>query len=338
MSQVSTIEWTDASWNPTRGCDEIAPGCAHCYAKRFAERFRGVVGHAYEQGFDPRLAPDKLGEPLTWKAPKKIFVDSMSDLFHEAFDFDYIAACFGVMAAAWWHTHQVLTKRPERAAEFFAWLETQHNPDRYRHPELIEHAAVVAEKHGQMEIANRLFRAANDRVGKGLWPLPNVWIGTSIANQTDADKNVPHLLQIPAAIRFLSVEPLLGPVDLSRFLKLARFKADYDSLVANCGGEDRLPAHLRWNGKLPPSIQWLIVGGESGPGARPCNVEWIRSIVRQCAAADVALFTKQLGSRACWSAADDDAPLLARMKHKKGGSPEEWPADLRIRQFPKGAA
>jgi protein gp37 len=111
MSDKSSIEWTDATWNPTRGCDKIAQGCKHCYAETFAERFRGVAGHPYEQGFDPRLAPDKLGEPLTWKRPRRIFVDSMSDLFHESFPFEYIAACFGVMAACPQHTFQVLTCR-----------------------------------------------------------------------------------------------------------------------------------------------------------------------------------------------------------------------------------
>jgi protein gp37 len=355
MSVESKIEWTDATWNPTRGCTEIAPGCAHCYAKTFAERFRGVPSHPYERGFDPRIAPDKLTEPLKWKKPRRIFVDSMSDLFHEAFEFDYIAACFGVMAAAWWHTHQVLTKRPDRAVEFFAWVEANH-AKRYRHPEIIEHAACVAQEHGQQEAADALFSAANDRVGRNVWPLPNVWIGTSIANQTDADKNIPHLLQIPAVVRFLSAEPLLGPVDLAF---CAPHVLDYDeSNPAFVNAFSGMSYHPRTCMTAPPTegtsrgIQWVIVGGESGPHARPCNVEWIRSVVAQCKAAGVPVFVKQLGARPTLQ-----APLLeewptarwgsdglgtnmgrANLRDKKAGDMDEWPADLRVRQFPKGAA
>jgi protein gp37 len=258
VAQNSSIEWTDATWNPTRGCTKVAPGCKHCYAETFAERFRGVKDHPYEQGFDPRTAPDQLGLPLTWKRPRKIFVDSMSDLFHESFDFRYIAAVFGVMAACKWHTFQILTKRPARAAEWFSWVRRQ--------------AAVGLECAGALHPLAVVTGSANHILGIGslpvppgdleswLWPLPNVWIGTSIANQDDADKNIHILRQIPAAVRFLSVEPLIGPVDAS----------------------------IR-------GIDWVIVGGESGHGARPMHPDWVRSLRDQCVAAKVPFFFKQWG-------------------------------------------
>lgn len=322
MADKSSIEWTDATWNPTRGCTEVAPGCAHCYAKVFAERFRGVPGHPYEQGFDPRLAPDKLAEPLKWKKPRKIFVDSMSDLFHEEFPFEYIAACFGVMAAANHHTYQILTKRPERAAEFFRWVASMKLPTI------------------TLPYSARLLCAvqASERIGRQigclsqLWPLPNVWIGTSIANQTDADKNIPQLFQIQAAVRFLSIEPLIGPIDLT-----------------NIDGVDYLAGHdfesigdIRDFGDLsktehPRPLDWLIVGGESGHGARPCNVGWIRSIVAQCKAAGVPVFVKQLGSNPLCLCGCGEALQKGevRLRDRKGGDWSEWPESVRVREFPR---
>jgi protein gp37 len=363
MAQLSSIEWTDATWNPTRGCTEIAPGCAHCYAKTFAERWRGVPGHPYELGFDPRVAPDKLLEPLKWKKPRRIFVDSMSDLFHETFSFDYIAAVFGVMAACAdrdiGHVFQVLTKRPQRAREFFRWLLGD---------------GTIGDGYEKLRVQSVLHEAVKYVVGyetpgrpavnilRG-WPLPNVWIGTSIANQTDADKNIPHLLQIPAAVRFLSIEPLIGPVNLSA---IARHTTGYkepsmaETSIDALRGSGTYPSHLTGipiDVEFEP-IQWVIVGGESGPGARPCNVEWIRSIQAQCIAAGVPVFTKQLGAKpfvplsyvggieshpmmqwpasVTWGEHDNAAhPIL---DDRKGGSMNEWPADLRVREFPEGQA
>lgn len=214
MAAHSAIEWTEASWNPSTGCSEVSPGCAHCYAKTFAERWRGVEGHPYEQGFDLKLWHDRVGLPLTWKRPKLIFVNSMSDLFHEAIPFDFIASVFRTMVAADHHVFQVLTKRHERLAELA--------------PDL-------------------------------LWPA-NVWMGVTIENRRFVDR-ADFLRKVPAAVRFISAEPLLGPLD-------------------------GLDLH---------DIDWLIAGGESGPRHRRCDPEWIRALRDRCVAEDVAFFMKQWG-------------------------------------------
>lgn len=360
MSDKSSIEWTDATWNPTRGCTKIAQGCKNCYAETFAERFRGVPGHPYEQGFDPRLAPDQLTLPLKWKKPRRIFVDSMSDLFHETFPFEYIATVFGVMAACPQHTFQVLTKRPERAAKFFRDRLGLQSCEETVAEEAMRRADVVWDARGADEWRYPALHGAsvaNRRAWPG-WPLPNVWIGTSIAEQKDADKNIPYLLQIPAAVRFLSVEPLIGPVSFrwTPYAHEARGESYRDYLERN-GSVNQYEA-LR-------QVQWVIVGGESGHGARPCNVSWIRSLVEQCQSADVPVFVKQLGSHVIdrndagfdgeepthWPNAVADqvqhdpngyreeyqgAPVRVRLS-KKGGDWNEWPDDLRIRQYPEVA-
>ena len=214
MAERSSIEWTEATWNPVTGCTKVSPGCAHCYAETFAERFRGVPGHPYERGFDLQLRPERLEQPLTWAQPRMIFVNSMSDLFHEDIDLAYIREVFKVMRRANWHTFQILTKRSQRAAD----------------------------------VASRL-----------RWP-DNIWMGVSIENQRWT-RRVDDLRRVPARVRFLSCEPLLGPLKL------------------NLDG-----------------IDWVIVGGESGPRARPMKPEWARDIRQQCKAAHVAFFFKQWGA------------------------------------------
>lgn len=219
MSLDSAIEWTDATWNPVRGCTKISPGCKHCYAETFAERFRGVKGHPYEQGFDLRLVPAKLAEPLRWRKPKMIFVNSMSDLFHDAVPENYIDAVARVMVAANWHTYQVLTKRSERL---------------------------------QRLLNSRLKFAANKA---------HIWWGVSVENRECGLPRVQDLRDADAEVRFLSVEPLLEPM-----------------------------------GKIGlEGIGWVIVGGESGPGARPMEKEWVLSIRDQCHRAGVPFFFKQWG-------------------------------------------
>lgn len=219
MAQKSAIEWTNATWNPVRGCTKISPGCKHCYAMTFAERFRGVKGHPYEQGFDLRLVPEKLAEPLRWRKPQMIFVNSMSDLFHEDVSNDYIIAVAKVMAVARWHTYQVLTKRSERMRDLLC------GPLRF---------------------------AASAR---------HIWWGVSVENKRHGLPRIEHLRASPARVSFLSVEPLLE--DLGKFdLK---------------------------------GISWVIVGGESGPGARPMSKEWVISIREQCRHAGVPFFFKQWG-------------------------------------------
>lgn len=219
MSFDTSIEWTDATWNPVRGCTKVSAGCKHCYAETFAERFRGVKGHPYEQGFDLRLVPEKLEEPLRWARPKRIFVNSMSDLFQEGVSDDYVEAVAQVMVAAPWHIFQVLTKRADRLRAM---------------------------------LGTRLKFAASE---------PHIWWGVSVENRRDGIPRIDQLRAAPAALRFLSVEPLL---------------------------ED-----LGWINL--EGIAWVIVGGESGPGARPMEEEWVLSIRDQCRRLGVAFFFKQWG-------------------------------------------
>ncbi len=219
MSQRSSIEWTDATWNPVRGCSKLSPGCKHCYAEVFAERWRGISGHPYESGFDPRIVEDKLPEPLLWTRSHKIFVNSMSDVFHEQVSEDYIARVFGVMDLADWHVYQVLTKRSAR----------------------------------MRDVVNRRLTNIATR--------DHIWLGVSVENRKHGVPRMDHLRATDAAKRFLSIEPLLedlGSIDLS-------------------------------------SIDWVIVGGESGPGARPMQKEWVISIREQCRRGKVPFFFKQWG-------------------------------------------
>ena len=215
MSDHSAIEWTSATWNPVTGCSKVSPGCAHCYAETFAERFRGVHGHPYEQGFDLKLWPERLDLPLRWRRPRRIFVNSMSDLFHEGVPDGFVADVFAAMERASWHTFQILTKRPERLVALASGLP---------------------------------------------WP-PNVWMGVSIENRRFIHR-ADLLRQVPAAVRFISAEPLLGPL----------------------------------YGLRLDDVDWLIVGGESGPRARPMHPGWARQLRDRCCAASVAFFFKQWGA------------------------------------------
>ncbi len=219
MSTNSKIEWTEATWNPVRGCVKISPGCRHCYAETFAERFRGVPGHAYERGFDPRVVPDKLDEPLRWQKSKVVFVNSMSDLFQDAVPDDYIVAVAHVMMLANWHTFQVLTKRAERMRDLL---------------------------NGKLAFAAQ---------------AQHIWWGVSVENRSYGVPRIGHLRAATVGVRFLSIEPLL---------------------------EDLGDVNLR-------GIHWVIVGGESGNGARPMEEAWVQSLLIQCRAANVPFFFKQWG-------------------------------------------
>lgn len=219
MALLTNIEWTDATWNPVRGCSKISPGCQNCYAERFAERFRGVKGHPFEQGFDLRLVPEKLGDPLRWTSPRRIFVNSMSDLFHGGVPQSFVSKIVSVMRLARWHTYQVLTKRSGRLRELLS------GP--------LQEAAAEA----------------------------HIWWGVSVENRKYGFPRITDLRAVPAAVRFLSIEPLLedlGTIELD-------------------------------------GISWVIVGGESGPGARPMRQEWVLSIREQCKEARIPFFFKQWG-------------------------------------------
>ena len=219
MSLQSKIEWTETTWNPVRGCVKVSPGCKHCYAETFAERFRGVLGHPYADGFDPRLVPDKLLEPLRWSAARTVFVNSMSDLFQEQVPDRYIEAVTTVMLGANWHTYQILTKRAERLTTL---------------------------------LTTTLRAAAAAR---------HIWWGVSVEDKKHGMPRIDHLRQAPASVRFLSIEPLLE-----------------DLGALNLTG-----------------IHWVIVGGESGPGARPMQASWVNAIKAQCDAQGTRFFFKQWG-------------------------------------------
>jgi protein gp37 len=273
VAEHSKIEWTDATWNPVRGCDKVSAGCKNCYAETFAERWRGIPGHPFEQGFDLRLVPEKLGEPLKWKRPKRIFVNSMSDLFHEGVPFEYIDRVFAVMALCGafgrGHTFQILTKRAARMRDYL------NTPGRQ---EAIWRAAGEVTEDGDCHVANSFHGVLGNGRNTG-WPMNNVWLGVSVENQVAADERIPLLLQCPAAVRFLSCEPLLGPVDLTFWL---------DVCVRN---EKWLPRAIH----CPDEIDWIIAGGESGAHARPMHIDWARLLRDQCKAANVPYFFKQWG-------------------------------------------
>ena len=257
MSETTTIEWTrnddgtpGRTWNPATGCTKISAGCDNCYAETIAERFRGHA--AFPKGFDVQIRADKVNDPLKWRKPTRVFVNSMSDLFHDEISREWITEIFGVMAAARKHTFQLLTKRHGRMRSLL-------NDQNFVH--MVRHRAQ----------------------GKGLsipdfvWPLPNLWLGVSVENQRWADIRIPALLDTPAAVRFLSCEPLLGPVDLTRYV--------WNEPSGLHGDWDR-------------GIDWVIVGGESGRKARPMAPQWATSLRDQCAQANVPFFFKQWGEYA----------------------------------------
>lgn len=297
MSNGTAIEWTDATWNPVVGCTKVSTGCANCYAARLAAtrlaHQRSYAGLAYldDRGGahwsgEVRYSEVRLTPPLDWRQPRRVFVCSMGDLFHESVPLEFIARVFNVMACAtlgcgkrheheaecWTgrpHTFQVLTKRPERMHEVLHAL-----PDHFGNNWPGDAAACVA-----LEV--------------GAWPLPNVWLGVTAENQETADERIPMLINAPAAVRFVSCEPLLGPVDLTRYGKRYCVRA-----LSTCG---------------EPALHWVICGGETGPGARPMDPDWARSLRDQCQGAGVPFFMKKMG----------------------GG--RAVPDDLMVREWPGGA-
>ena len=252
MSESSKIEWTDATWNVVTGCEKVSPGCDNCYAETFAERWRGIPGHHFETGFDVTLRPERMMLPLKWRKPKRIFVNSMSDLFHKDVPDSYIAEVFSVMARTPQHTYQVLTKRHGRMRSLLS------------RPSFRDNLAHLAD-----------------------WPLPNVWLGVSVEDQKHANLRIPALVDTPAAVRFLSCEPLLGPIDLKQAVRTLGSERGHGLTASfvHAGGCCR-----KFHG-----IDWVIVGGESGRGARPMSPDWARSLRDQCETADVPFLFKQWG-------------------------------------------
>jgi protein gp37 len=398
---LSKIQWTDVTWNPTRGCSRVSEGCRHCYAERQAYRVNAMqraqgnpepyAGLVEKVGNEPRwtgeveLVREKLLEPLGWRLHRKVFVNSMSDLFHESLSNEEIAAVFGAMVLAHVQTFQVLTKRAARLPMWNEWIRAEADalldsvPGRPRSGSAVATACVlylmnVVDPTG----AGIKKESAWLNAAAGVpWPAPNVWLGVSVEDQWTADERIPHLLQTPAAVRFVSAEPLLGPVDLglqsatcsccarwaSRWVRLKRRVSSdvylgYRPDMTVAGGtltraesnphgalSVRTPGGLL--GIKPaefdclPALDWVIVGGESGPRARACDVAWVRSIVEQCHKASVAAFVKQLGAYAIVDPRyDRDRPSGAtrRLADAKGGDPAEWPLDIRVREFPGARA
>ena len=311
------------TWNPIRGCSRCSPGCAHCYAEQIAARFsgKGQPFHLFaERKPEPHwtgrieLVESKLEEPLHVKAPTTWFVNSMSDLFHEDLPDEAIDRVFAAMALCPQHTFQVLTKRAERMRKYFAQIGALPGIDgiSYNVWERIALAWDAMERAG-VNIGNHAL---------SVWPLPNVWLGVSVENQQYADERIPHLLQTPAAVRFISAEPLLGPVDLAPWIFC---KTCFEGRSRSEGPEGF--------GCKETKLDWVIVGGESGHGARECGVPWIRSIVQQCKEARVPCFVKQLGTNP--TAFGEHLMWWADMRDPKGGDIDEWPDDLRVREYPK---
>ena len=301
MGDKTGISWCDATWNPIRGCSRVSEGCRHCYAERVAMRFSGegqpynglvrlgVGGDRLGWSGVVRLIPEHLADPLRWKKPRRIFVNSMSDLFHEKLTNEQIAAVFGVMAAAPQHTFQVLTKRAKRMREWFEWIGGGE-------PEVD-----LVRLHAQDVIG--ILEPALGR-NAATWPLPNVWLGVSVENQEAHDERAEDLLACPAAVYFFSVEPMLGPVDASQSLR--RMLRTNDGRLLRNDHPDARSTGGTW--RRP--IDWLIAGCESGPGARPCSVDWLRGLRDQCEAAGVSYFLKQ---------AENAVGFGAGSKRKAGG-------------------
>ena len=265
MSTRTSIEWTRAddgtpgrTWNPVTGCTKVSPGCDHCYAEGIARRFAGTP--AFPDGFAVTLHPDRLDQPARWRSPARVFVNSMSDLFHAQVPDAFIAKVFAVMAATPQHTYQILTKRPAR-------MHSLLSRDGQPLLEASEHEAT----------AWALYEAP--------WPLPNVWLGVSVENQRWADIRVPVLMRTPAAVRFLSCEPLLEPIDL---------RAAMWTLGSERGhGLSMSFAHAGGCCQRLHGLDWVIAGAESGPAARPMDHDWVRALRDQCVSAGAAFFYKQ---------------------------------------------
>jgi protein gp37 len=337
----TSIEWTEKTWNPVAGCSVVSPGCHHCYARNIAARFSApgapyhglavMTEHGPQWTGEMRLVTKHLADPLRWRAPARVFVNSMSDLFHEGLTNEQIAAVFGVMAAAPRHTYQVLTKRAKRMREWFEWIKARA-ADADSFP--VGVCQAYASQHlGRSDLMPELLADWPS------WPLPSVWIGVSVEDQKRADERVPELLRTPAAVRFISYEPALGHVD-------------FGDAIYEQGYESNGPQG--WVQTREHGIDWVIVGGESGPGSRPFDVAWARDVVRQCREARVACFVKQMGAKPI--EIDDgtrkaieivqgwghDTVIVGAnrlaLKNRKGNDMAEWPEDLRVREFPEVGA
>ncbi len=324
MSDKTGIAWTDATWNPVTGCSKVTEGCRHCYAERVWPRLAASPGRYFGREFgDVRIHPEVLEQPLRWNRHRRIFVNSMSDLFHPSVPDDFIDRVFAVMALAKQHTFQILTKRPERMKSYM----DLSGDTRWA---AIEKAMVMND--WKFNISDK-FRDLD----RGLFPPPNVWLGVSVEDQKTANERIPLLLETPSLFRWVSIEPMIGPVSF----RWAPWHETYYE-------DPKLqPGYVRMN-HLDGlrRIDWIVAGGESGPDARPMDAGWVRILAGECQEAGVPLFVKQLGAAysdplngvagAGLKVADAALPLVAvRLKHRSGADPAEWPQDLRVRELPK---
>lgn len=322
----SKIEWTESTWSPVTGCTKVSQGCKNCYAERMWKRLSApnmpYEGRAFT---DVQCHHNRLDKPLRWKKPRRVFVNSMSDLFHEDVPDSFIDQVFAVMALARQHTFQVLTKRPARMHEYMTAntgnFETGHAMGRIAH--LVESMRDDDDVIGPMPWG---------RPGERWWPLPHVWLGVSIEDQATADERIPLLLQTPAAVRWISAEPLLGPVDFNLdalWCEDCSYCEDEGFTEPDTGAF--VCSRCDSSGKSDDVlIDWVVVGGESGPKARPMALGWAKDIVRQCQTASVPVFVKQMGA----NPTNREGEPCPHIKHKKGADMSEWPHELRVREYP----
>lgn len=339
---MSKIEWTGKTWNPVIGCRRVSAGCENCYAERTVHRGMAAqhVGLTKKTKKGPvwngkhRVVEHRLDEPVRRKKPTIYFVNSLSDLFFEPLPNELIAAIFGVMAACPQHTFQVLTKRPERARDWFRWVSESDTGTTPRSVWL----GAYAERAG-VEPA-RFWRDCPEWG----WPLPNVWLGVSVEDQATADERIPILLDLPAAVRWVSYEPALGPVDFDRVSIGRRSPPTFDRPWLRpmpCEDPHKGGPCGDCDGCRSGQLNWVVVGGESGPGARPFDLAWARSTIAQCKSAGVPCFVKQLGENPTAKMVKGELTATATADHQavyqgtgKRSDPSEWPEDLRVREMP----
>lgn len=312
---TTEISWTETVWNPTTGCDKVSPGCDHCYAMTMAKRLKGMGQPKYQTDGDPRTSgpgfgvamhPDVLRLPLRWRKPKRIFVNSMSDLFHEKVADEFIARAFAVMAVCPQHTFQVLTKRPARMRS------------------LLSSETFVGRVMNE-SFAIKPVKLDEDPFGP-MWPLFNVWLGVSTEDHKWASIRIPALLDTPAAVRWISAEPLLGQIDLGA-AALVPYEREQGGFWRYSARTDVHGDDKTWVPAPPAQLDWVVCGGESGPGARPMDLAWATSLRDQCAQAGIPFHFKQGGS------------VLGREwgGHSKGGDPAIWPEPF-PREYPEMAS
>jgi len=302
MSDKTGIAWTQSTWNPITGCTKVSAGCKHCYAERdwarlaanpkaadyFGRSFTDVQTHAH-----------RLDQPLRWTRARRIFVNSMSDLFHEAVPDNFIDQVLAIMMLTPRHIFQVLTKRPERMRDYLT------GPDLY--DRVLDAANMIRRTHPK----HRLDEIPIDNPATAF--ARHIWWGVSVENQEAADARIPVLLKTPVAMHWVSMEPLLGPIDLEEV------RVGMNGPLRSYGG----------TGSLTPRLDWIVCGGESGPGARVLHVDWARALLTQCREARIPFFMKQMG------AVFNDGQFTLKLKHRAGADTAEWPEDLRVREYPE---